>query len=272
LTLANIRAITGIESTLISDADQTIIGEQAEYELERLLNTSFSLKTVIEKYEGDGTNRLVLKNNPVLKLRSLEIDSTSVSVAYVEVDRESGVIWLEESAEKAYFTQKELDKKLVFVKYDYGQLEDTSVQTTTTSAAAVGSSVSIAVSSSASFTVNNYARIIGMDGYEETFQITAKADSTHLTADNLALSHESGSIVVEVAMPEIAKRLGYVITGLMSVARVVGASYDEVVGYTAGEIEVQKGEPYTQWRETATQLRHEYDSLLRMIRPRPTIR
>ena len=55
------------------------------------------------------------------------------------------------------------------------------------------------------------------------------------------------------------------------VARIVGESYTDIVGYTLGEMSVQKGEPYTQWRETATQLIKERDKILADIKPRPCV-
>ena len=46
------------------------------------------------------------------------------------------------------------------------------------------------------------------------------------------------------------------------VARIVGESYTDTVGYGLGELNIQKGEPYTQWRETAVQLIKERDRLM----------
>lgn len=269
------RATSGISTDLISDTDFTLIGEEAEYELERLMNTAFTPRTVIEEYEGNGTNRLVLKKNPVLRVRNLKIDTTDVSVSGVEVDKEAGVIWLDNGAEESVFKTNSVDRYLVKIKYDFGLRDDdvSSSSTTETSAAVVaGSSVSIPVISSAGFSSGDYARIIGLDGNEETFKITGVVDLTHVTADVLVLGHESTSMVIKQVVPKIAERFGYVIGALMGVARVVGASFDEVTGWTLGDWSVQKGEPYTQWRETAMQLKDEYKRLLEMFRPRAVVR
>jgi len=55
------------------------------------------------------------------------------------------------------------------------------------------------------------------------------------------------------------------------VARIVGQSYTDIVGYNLDELRIQKGEPYTQWRETAAQLIKERDMLLAKIPIRPYI-
>ena len=55
------------------------------------------------------------------------------------------------------------------------------------------------------------------------------------------------------------------------VARIVGQSYTDIVGYNIGEMRVQKGEPYTQWRETAVQLIKERNDLLGRIKARPCV-
>ena len=55
------------------------------------------------------------------------------------------------------------------------------------------------------------------------------------------------------------------------VARIVGQSYTDTVGYDLGELHVQKGEPYTQWRETAIQLIKERDEMYKMISIRPRV-
>jgi len=58
---------------------------------------------------------------------------------------------------------------------------------------------------------------------------------------------------------------------MAAVARVVGQSFDEITGYSLSELSVQKGEPYTQFRETTTQLQKEYNKLLTHFRIRPAI-
>ena len=91
------------------------------------------------------------------------------------------------------------------------------------------------------------------------------------STETLGYPHENASRVVLMQTPQIVDRLVQVIASLMMVARIVGESYDEIVGYTLGDMIIQKGEPYTQWRETATQLEKEKNSILLHLRQRPAM-
>lgn len=271
VTVAQVRATSGIGSSLISDSDLGQLIDSAEYEADKVLNSKFIPTTFIEFPEGDNSERIVLKYNPLLKVRALETDTTTITIDDIRWKKSGGVIWLEATADKNYFVNKSGYKNLTKVKYDYGYLEETSTQTISTAAVSAGDSVDIAVSSESGFSVGDYVQIEGFDGYQETAKITG-TDTGEITVDNLAVSHESGSLVTKVITPPIVVRFVQIIASMMGVARVVGASYDEIVGYTAGEISVQKGEPYTQWRETTTQLQKEYKSILDSFRQRPVVR
>ena len=272
-TVADIRATSGITSTnLISDADLTTLGEFMEYEIERLLNTSFTPKTVIEQYNGDGTERLVLRRNPCLKVRALKIDDTNVTPEYTRLNKSSGVVWLTTSAEQSYFMSKTSEQFLTRIKYDFGQLEYTTTQVTTSAVTTAGDSVTVSVTDSSSLSADAYVEIQGMDSYQETCKISSVPDETSIVVDNLAYPHESGSVITLLQVGPAVTRLMLVASSLAGVARVVGSTFDEITGYDLGDMHVQKGEPYTQWRETATQLRKEYAELFKAIRIRPTIR
>jgi len=271
VTTAQVRAACGITTKFISDSDFDEIISDTEYEVERIANTSFIPRTVIEQYEGNGTERLVLINNPVLKIRALNIDGTDITPEYVRVDKQPGVIWLTTSAEEGLFKSKSTERNLVRIKYDSGLLVYTTTQTTTTAATVAGDSVAISVSSESGFAADDYVEVQGMDSQIETAKITSTATGT-ITVDTLAVPHESDSMVTKVDVPDVAKRLMRVAGSLAGVARVVGQSFDEITGYTLGDESVQKGEPYTQWRETAAQLRKEWDQLWKSFRTRPSVR
>ena len=110
-----------------------------------------------------------------------------------------------------------------------------------------------------------------MDGNREVAQINATPGTGAIVVDQLILAHELGSTVVKLQVSEIITKIMNICCALAMVARIVGESYTDIVGYNIGEFRVQKGEPYTQWRETATQLIKERDRLVAMIRPRPYI-
>ena len=62
-----------------------------------------------------------------------------------------------------------------------------------------------------------------------------------------------------------------IFAALAMVGRIVGESYTDIVGYNIEDFRVQKGEPYTQWRETAIQLIKERDLIMSKITIRPYI-
>jgi len=266
-----VRAVSGISSSFISDKDFAQLIESAEYEAERIMNTVFIPTTRMELTNGDNSERYVVLKNPLLKVRALEIDTTTVTIDDIRWDKESGTIWLENTADKTQFLTKAGNKKLTKIKYDHGLLDNTTTQTTTSADATAGDTVSIEVADSDAFSVNDYVQIEGFDGYQETVKITAIADSTHITVDNIAVDHESGSLVTKVITPGIVIRFIEIMTAMMGVARIVGQSFDELTGYSIGELSVQKGEPYTQWREVTVQLRKEYDGILKALRQRPSV-
>lgn len=271
VTVDQCRAVSGISTDFISDADFLQLIESAEYEADRLMNTKFVPTTKIELLNGDNSERIVVSKNPLLKVRALEIDETSVDLDDIRWSRDSGVVWLESSASKTYFLNKTGEKFLTKIKYDYGYLDETSTQTSTSADASSGSSVALSVDSESGFSSGDYVLIQGFDGFEEVAKVTA-TDTSEITVDTLVTSHESGSLVTKLEIPRILVRFVQLISAMMGVARVVGASYDEITSYSLGDMSVNKGEPYTQWRETTTQLQKEYKSILQSFRIRPSVR
>lgn len=109
-----------------------------------------------------------------------------------------------------------------------------------------------------------------MDGNREVAKVTA-TDTGEITVDKLVFAHESSSTIVKLEIDDRFKRLLKVITSIGLVSRIVGQSYTDITGYTLGEYQVQKGEPYTQWRETAIQLIRERDDIMSRLSVRPYI-
>ena len=273
ITVAEVRAICGITTKFISTEDFTQLANSAEAEVERLANTPFIPKTCIEQYTppDNQANRILLRRNPILKIRALTITDTVITPEYTRVDKQGGLLWLTSGAELTFFQTKQSEHNLVRVKYDYGLMEDTFTNTITSNAEVIGDSVVIEVASTTGFTALDYVEIAGMDSMVETVKIESVVDGVSITVDNLSYPHEAGSTITLQAIPAVAKRLCQVSCAMMAVARVVGQSFDEITGYQIGDEHVQKGEPYTQWREVTTQLRKEWDDLWKAFRPRPAV-
>ncbi len=267
ITVASVRRTVGIATAQISDADVGGFIDEAEPEIARFYNTFFTPTEKIEILDGDGTNRLLLNQNPLLSVRELKIEGTTEDPANLEIWKDSGYIFLGEDATASYFVNK---KNQIVVKYIYGTVENSSVSTTTTAAEVAGTAVSVGVASETGFTALDWVEILGMDGKREVAQVSS-TDTGILILDQLVQTHESGSTVTLLQINENFTKLMNIFAALAMVGRIVGESYTDIVGYNIDDFRVQKGEPYTQWRETAIQLIKERDLIMSRITIRPYI-
>ena len=268
VTIASVRRTVGIASTEINDDDVTAIIAEIEPQIERHFNAVFTPKTIIENRVGNSTYRMILRRNPVLAVRDLYIDGTQEGTANLTVFKESGKIELNSDATASTFAKGDT---INTVKYIHGWLEESSVNSTSSAAGVAGTNVSIALASITGFLDEDWVEIYGMDGFREVAQINATPGAGAIVVDKLVQTHELGSTVVKLQISPIMSKLMNVSCALAMVARIVGQSYTDIVGYNLGELRVQKGEPYTQWRETAVQLIKERDRLMSEIKPRPAI-
>ena len=268
-TISEVRRICGIGESEIDDTDVGGMITDAEAKIPRFFNTFFKPTERIEIQDGDGTNRLHLEKNPVLSVRELKIDGTSEDVANLEIQKESGYIFLGASASTPTFSDK---KNSIAVKYLHGSvIHSQTVKTTSSADEVAGTAVSVAVASSTGFAEDDWVEILGMDGHREAAKISSITDSTNIVLDQLVLTHESGSSIVKLEIEHIFIELMNTVCAIASVARIIGQSYTDIVGYTLAEMHVQKGEPYTQWRETANQLIKQRDDIMKRISIRPAV-
>lgn len=270
VTTDSIRTASGVSTDFINDADMEELLVDMESWTEKFFNVRFTPTTVIEQQNGNNSERIILKHNPLLKVRAIKIDDTDIDIDDVRTDKEPGVVWLTTEAETSSFYSRTNERNLVRIKYDYGLLEATTTQTTTSADETEGDSVVVTVASGTGFELNDYIEIEGFDSLREVCKII-NVSSNDLTVDNLATSHESGSMVTKLQVPQIAKRLMRITCSLAVIARLVGQSFDEITHYTIGDMEVSLGEPYTQFRETAIQLRNEWKDIRMAFRVRPAI-
>jgi len=270
-TVDEVRRISGVTTIdLASDDDVTASIVEAESEVEKYLNVTYTPRERIDVLGGNDTIRILVDKNPLMALRALKIDGTTITIdGNLFISKESGRIELNSdgSPEETRFKKK---KKIIIIKYIYGWMEESVTSTATTAIASAGSTIALTVSDEKGFSVNDWIEIYGMDGNREAAKVTAIAATT-ITVDVLSFAHESGSTVVKLQVNDAIKKLMRIIAGIALVARVVGESFDDITGYTIGEFQVQKGEPFTQWRETALQLQKEAREILARIKPRPAI-
>ncbi|MEK0335813.1 MAG: hypothetical protein QQN41_00050 [Nitrosopumilus sp.] len=269
ITIASVRRTAGIAITEIDDTDVGNIIAEVEPQVERYFNTVFTPTERIDILDGNGTIRIILDKNPLLVVRELKIDGDTEDPANLHVYKESGKIELDTTADLTNSIFKNKSQAIV-VKYIFGWVEESSTTTTTNADSTAGTSVALSVASETNFTTNDWIEIYSMDGNKEAAKVTGTS-SGEITVDQLVLTHESGSKIVKLQVNQIFTKLMNFACAIAMVARIVGQSYTDTVGYGLGELTIQKGEPYTQWRETATQLIKERDRILAMLRPRPYI-
>ena len=265
IDIASVRRTCGIGSEVISNADVTLIIGECEPQIERFFNTKFTPTERIDILDGNGTIRIILDKNPVLSVRELKIDGDTENPANLNICKESGKIELNTDNSLTNSTFK-FGSKHIVIKYIYGFVEESTTNTKTSADSIAGTSIELSVDSITDFTDEDWVEIYGMDGNTEVAQINAIPSGTTIKVDQLVLANESGSKVVKLQVNEIFKKLMNIACSIAMVARIVGQSYTDTVGYGLGELNIQKGEPYTQWRETATQLIKERDRLMGTIK------
>lgn len=268
ITVESVRRTCGIGESEINDVDVGNTITEIEAQVPRYFNTHFVPTEKIEILDGDGTNRLLINQNPLLSVRQLKIDGVDQDVSALELKKDSGYIFIGEGATTSTFKSK---RNKIIVKYLYGTVEHSSTSTTSSDDEVAGTDVSVSVVSITDFADNDWVEIFGMDGYREVAQINGTPALGAIILDKLVLTHESGSTVVKLEISENFKKLMNLIASIALVARIVGQSYDDSTGYSLGELRVQKGEPYTQWRETANQMIKERDEMMKRISIRPYI-
>lgn len=266
ITVAQVRTVVGISSAEISDADVTAVIEDVEYQVERYYNTVFVPTIEYEVQDGSDKATMFADKGPLLAVRSVKNDGTALTVSDLNF-RRSGRIRLSSDSTISNFTNKE---QKIILKYIYGRVTSTGVGNLLTAAISKGTSVTAGVDDGSAYSVGNWVEIYGDDGYKEVSKITA-ISSNNLTLDEISYSHSDNSLVNVVSIPVLFERLLKILVSLALVARFVGQSYDDIVGYSMGQFSVQKGEPYTQWRETAVQLIKEKDEIMKRLKITHTI-
>ena len=272
VTYLEVQRTCGIQSNVISNADVTALITEAEYSIERFLNTAIGAKTKIDYLDtsfGVAPEYLVLSANPILTINYVKVDTTAVSPKYVKI-YPGGIIQLTNDAEEV--TWDDSNPQSNIIQYKYGLLEESTTESTLSTAITDGSEAAdyeLQITSTTGFSDDDWIKVEGTDGYREVMQVETVGTGTAL--GNIEYPHVKGSRVIKMQVPYLIKRLVELIASEMMVARIVGASYTDIVGYGLGDMSVQKGEPYTQWRETYKQLDNERKLILKSLRPRPIV-
>jgi len=267
VTVDECRAYSGVSDTLINDADMTEMIEDIEYQVEKYLNCDLTPVVKIENRDGNGKFVMFTNRAPLLSLRALTINGTAVDLTTIKF-KKTGRIELLENSNTGGFTWL---RNKVLLKYVHGRVDyDKLTNTETDAASIVGTSIALSVLSESGFAVDDWVEISSFDGNTECAKITA-TDTGEITVDQLVLAHASGATVKRLQINLTIKRFIKLWVSIMAINRAVGQSFDEITGYTMGVFQVQKGEPFTQFRESIIRFENQAKDLMKSLRPTPGI-
>jgi len=269
ITAADVRRASGAPTSLITDALINSAIEIVESEMKRWMNTAFVPTQRIDHMDGNSLPRLFTLKNPLLSVRALTLNSsTSITPAYINWEKQSGKVVLSSSAEGATFVYGQNN---TFIKYLYGLLEESTTDTTTSAVSAAGTTVSLSVASITGFADADWVEIYGIDGKQEVAQISGDPAGTTIIVDQLVQAHASGSTVVKLQIPVYIKRYMEIEAAIYVAVYAIGGTYTFNTSYSLGELQVNKGEPYPQWREVILRMINERKMRRETIKIRPSI-
>ena len=202
ISVDDVRNLSGVDSDLMTDAQIQDLIDMVETDTSKWLNTKFVPTMQIDILDGNGQDWIYTDKNPLLNVRNLVSDETTVDVSAIHTYRSSGKISFGTNSGLSIFVGK---KQSVKIAYYFGLLEESSTTTTSSDAAVAGSSVNIEVVSSTNFEVDDWVDVYGIDGNKEVAQVTVVPDSTHITVDQIVYGHVSGSVIVKLQIPEGSK-------------------------------------------------------------------
>lgn len=267
LSVIDVRRASGAPTSLISDAYITSIIAIVEKEMERWINTKFVPTEEIDIFDGNDLDRLFTRKNPLLAVRLMESNSTTISVDEIHVYKPSGMIVLGSGAETSSFTKR---NQSVIIKYLYGMLDHSDTESSLSTASTAGTSVTLTVADASSFAEDDWIEIYGTDGHKEVAQITGTGTG-EITVDQFVLTHSVSSKIIKLEIPYHIKRYMEIEAALYVALNAIGSTYTFNASYGLGELNVVKGVPYVHFERLVHDLLKERAMLKTRIRPRPYI-
>lgn len=261
---AEIRTAGGLPEDLISDDDIKHAIATVKSDIEKYLNTSLEPIKQIEFLDGTGYDFFYTKDNPVLRVDYLLSNDTEVSPENLDIDRESGKVVLKKEAEINRFNHVE---KNIRVMYWTGLVKKTKRFSTTTSAVSSGSDVTIPLDSLGNIEANNWVDIINVQG-QYTSALVKETTSDSIVVDKLLFDIKDDSMVTKLEVPTYIRRFIELECVIYLAINLIGATYTFNTGYSLGDLNVQKGVPYTHWRESLEKALKERNTLKKLIKPR----
>ena len=263
ISVTDVRRASGVPTTLVSDTEITGFINSVEKDMERWLNTKFTPTEEIDVANGTGSGIYYAKRKPLLAVRELITNDTTITPSSLEVYKDSGKIVLGVDSEAGTHV---ILARTIRCRYIYALQERSDTDTVTTTASVAGSAIVLVVSSESGFTAGDWVEVYGIDGNTEWAKVTVVA-SLAITVDVLVFAHASGSKVVKTQVPEYIKRYLELEATIAVALNAIGSTYTFNASYNLSEFSVVKGVPYTHWRESFEKAVKERDFRRGQIRP-----
>ncbi|MCK5281870.1 MAG: hypothetical protein KAK00_00510 [Nanoarchaeota archaeon] len=268
ISVTSVRAACGAPTALVTDTVITQFITEVENLTGKWLNAAFEPTRRIDILDGNGLPYFYAMKNPLLSVRKLTSDGTELTLSDLHIYKNSGKIALSGDSDLSSFVA---ESRSVICEYYHGWVEYSTTTTDTDTASTAGSSVALSVDSESGFSADDWIEIIGNDGYQESAKITATGTG-EITVDILMYSHESGSIITKLQIPEYIKRFMELEAGICVAINAMGSTYTFNTSYTIGDFTTNLGVPYPHFQTQFTNMVKERDGLVRKLRPRMGIR
>jgi hypothetical protein len=272
ITYSDVVRTCGISTNLMTSTDMELTINDVEKYTERWLNCKFAPTVEVDILDGKGTSVIILGHNPLLSVRSLTSDGDTILPTEIFWYKDSGKIEISSVSSTAIFSSVQQSN---IIKYIHGFVEYSSTGTTSTVATIAGTSIAISVSSTSGFTTGDWVEIYGTDGFREAAQITVGTGI--LTADQLVLTHASGSFIKKLEMPKAIKRFLELEASISCLMKIIGSTYSFKSNYSLGELGITKTGPFQHYSATLQNIILERNRLIGeldkqgIIKPRPYI-
>ena len=267
ISVTDVRTASGAPSSLISDTQITHAITIVENLTSKWLNASFEPTRRIDILDGNSMPFFFTMKNPLLSVRSLKSNDTSLTVSNLHIYKNSGKVSLSGDSDLNEFINKQ---KTIICEYYHGWVEQTTTTTDTDAASVTGSSIALSVTSETDFAEDDWVEIIGTDGYQEHAKITG-TDTGEITVDKLMFTHVSGSIVTKIEIPYYIKRFMELEAGIYIALYAMGNTYTFKTSFSIGDFATNKGVPYPHFTTQFEKMVRERDGLIPKLRPRMAI-
>lgn len=250
VTEAEVRLKSGAPTSLIDSSDvNSIITLVTENALSYFDISDVPVDTIdfIRCYD---LNKIMVRKQKIMTVKEISLNSSTSTITSFGFNSDLGKLFLKNKAGSIFDTYlPRFEPYKVKVRYSHAFLTPNGTVTESTAAASIGTSINIAVDDETNFTVNSYVKISGFDGNSEVAKITATT-TNQITVDRLYYSHESGSVLEELSIPNALRQFILYESAVAIAIKAIGGTYELATSYSSPKYTITKGVPYPHWEKS----------------------